>query len=67
MYLRFHFQLTQIDLPETFQMQCFKLQPDSQLKNMIMSLYQTSLKHILAERNTALLTICLLHVTAFWQ
>ena len=37
-------------LPAHFQMECIELQPDIQLRSLTMSLYQTSISPVLAEK-----------------
>ena len=44
-------------LPASFQMEFIKLQSDIQLKNLIMSLYQTFIIPVLARKNTLCFTI----------
>ena len=54
-------------LPLNFQMEYVELQSDIQLKNVIMSLYQTPVSPLLAERNIPHFTVTPHSCHRFWQ
>lgn len=55
-------------LPATFQMECKELQSDIQLKNLLMSLYQTFISSLLVEKkNIHCFTVAYYSCHHFWQ